>query len=87
LAPELGFEPSLALFSRDASGVAGFGDVEAIIGSVRPWLAPGGVVVIEMAEHQTSAARVLAESVGLLDAEDFDDLAEKRRGIVGRAPK
>ena len=87
LAPELGFEPSLALFSRDASGVAGFGDVEAIIGSVRPWLAPGGVVVIEMAEHQTSAARVLAESVGLLDAEEFDDLAEKRRGIVGRAPK
>ena len=87
LAPELGFEPSLALFSRDASGVAGFGDVEAIICSVRPWLAPGGVVVIEMAEQQTSAARVLAESVGLLDVEEFDDLAEKRRGIVGRAPK
>jgi len=87
LDPVLSHEPDEALFSADsADGVPGFSDVETLIRGALPWLAPGGVLAIEMAENQVEAARGLATSSGFVNVETIIDLAGKPRGVVGEAP-
>jgi release factor glutamine methyltransferase len=87
MAIELSFEPPGALFSEDAvDGTPGFADVEAIITDAASWLAPGGVLAIEMAEHQVAPAMAMAMAHGLEGVEAFEDLAGKPRGIVAVAP-
>ncbi len=87
LAIELSHEPRGALIAADAAdGTPGFADVAEIIDGALGSLAPGGILVIEMAEHQVEVALARASTVGLVDLEAFADLAGHPRGIVGRAP-
>jgi len=87
LAIELSFEPRTALIGADGDdGTPGFADVAVVIDEAGAWLAPGGIVVVEMAEHQVPVALERASAAGLVDLEAFADLAGHPRGIVGRAP-
>jgi release factor glutamine methyltransferase len=87
LADELSFEPDEALFSPEsADGVPGFHDVARVIATARPWMAPGGIVALEMAEHHVDHALELAVDAGFEGVEGFVDLAGKPRGIIGTAP-
>ena len=87
LAVELSFEPRMALISADADdGTPGFAEVAAVIDGAVGSLAPDGIVVVEMAEHQVAVAIGRAEAAGLVDVHDIVDLAGHPRGIVGRAP-
>ena len=77
----------MALFAADADDATpGFADVASVIDGALDSLAPGGIVVVEMAEHQVPVALERSRSSGLVDLEAFDDLAGHPRGIVGRAP-
>ena len=87
MAVELSFEPPGALFSEDApDGTPGFADVAAVIDGARSWMAPGGVLGVEMAEHQVAPAVAMAVACRFEDVEAFEDLAGKPRGIVAVAP-
>ena len=87
LAIEMRHEPRSALIAPAADDdTPGFADVAAVIDGAPDSLAPRGIVVIEMAEHQVPVARRRAESVGLVEVRDFTDLAGHPRGIVGSAP-
>ena len=87
LGVELAYEPRTALFAADADDATpGFADVASVIDGALDSLAPGGIVVVEMAEHQVPVALDRARSGGLVDLVAFDDLAGHPRGIVGRAP-
>jgi release factor glutamine methyltransferase len=87
LDPVLGYEPAEALFApQGRDGTAGFGDVEAIIGESIRWLAPCGILAVEMGEDQLDAAVRLGEQIGLVDLSCFLDLAGRRRGILAAAP-
>ncbi len=87
LGVELAYEPRMALFAADADDATpGFADVASVIDGALDSLAPGGIVVVEMAEHQVPVALERSRSSGLVDLEAFDDLAGHPRGIVGRAP-
>ena len=87
LAVELSHEPRSALFAADAAdGTPGFADVAEVIDGALGTLAPGGILVLEMAEHQVDVAVARAAAAGLVGVEPFADLAGHPRGIVGRAP-
>jgi len=87
LAVELSHEPRTALISDDADdGTPGFADVAAVIDGALGSLASGGIIVIEMAEHQVPVALMRAEVVGLVGVRAFVDLAGHPRGMVGIAP-
>ena len=87
LAIELGFEPRSALIAPEGDdGTPGFADVAAVIDGARSSLAPQGIIVIEMAEHQVPVALRRAEAAGLGELEAFVDLAGLPRGIIGIAP-
>ena len=87
LAIELTHEPRTALIADDADdGTPGFADVAAVISGALGSRAPGGIVVLEMAEHQVPVALEFAGAAGLIDLRAFDDLAGHPRGIVGSAP-
>jgi release factor glutamine methyltransferase len=87
LAEELFYEPEQALFAMDSpDGVSGFAAVMSVIKGARPWLRPGGVIGVEMAEIHVEPALALAGDVGLVDVAPIFDLAEKPRGIVANAP-
>lgn len=87
LADELYFEPDEALFAPEsADGVPGFRDVAHIVTHALAWMAPGGIVAVEMAEHHVDHALELATDAGFVDVEGFVDLAGKPRGIIGTAP-
>lgn len=84
---ELAHEPRAALIASDGDdGTPGFADVAVVIDGALGSLAPGGIVVIEMAEHQVPIALERARAVGLIGLRSFDDLAGHPRGIVGTAP-
>ncbi len=83
LAQELFYEPQDALFAMDAQGIPGFRDVAYLLENVIPWMAHGGVVAIEMAEHQVGPACEFATDRGLAAVQPILDLAGKLRGIVG----
>ena len=83
LAQELFYEPQDALFAMDAQGIPGFRDVAYLLENVIPWMAHGGVVAIEMAEHQVGSACEFATDRGLAAVQPILDLAGKLRGIVG----
>jgi release factor glutamine methyltransferase len=87
LAPELSFEPELALFGEDSpAGVPGFASVAHLIEEAPHWLAPGGWLALEMSEIQVSFAIGHALRMGFVGVEGFVDLAGCPRGIVGRKP-
>lgn len=75
-----GHEPSGALYA----GPRGTEDLEAILAGAAPWLAPGGVVVLECGPHQASGLVVTAASLGFADTEVHVDLTGRDRTVVAR---
>jgi release factor glutamine methyltransferase len=84
LDPVLRYEPRGALVAPDASGVAGFADVEAVMLGARPWLAPLGVLVLEHANTHRDAVLATVAVAGFSDVEDLDDAAGQPRVLVAR---
>jgi release factor glutamine methyltransferase len=87
LDPVLDHEPSGALYAQSGSdGSPGMAEVESILDGLRPWLAPRGLLAVEMGEDQVRPALALAGARGLVELAAFEDLAGRPRGIVGFAP-
>ena len=83
LPPEItDHEPPVALFSGETGQEA---TVEILSGSAK-WLAPGGAVVLEMADGTTAQVQDLAHSSGLVDVSVHRDLAGTERVLVARRP-
>ena len=74
------WEPSDALLA----GPDGFDDVEHLIEEAPNWLAPDGVLVVEMAPDQTTRAAELAAERGFDDVRVEPDLSGRDRMIVAR---
>ncbi|HET9690443.1 MAG TPA: peptide chain release factor N(5)-glutamine methyltransferase [Acidimicrobiales bacterium] len=71
-------EPHDALFS----GPTGLEDVEAVVTGAPRWLAPGGVLVVEVAPHQADPAADAATAAGLAAVRVASDLAGRPRALV-----
>ncbi|MGH9099719.1 MAG: peptide chain release factor N(5)-glutamine methyltransferase [Acidimicrobiales bacterium] len=85
LDPQVRCEPYGALVAAPGSdGAPGFAAAETVLTSAREWLAPGGAVVVEMAPHQTGAARELATRAGYAEVRVERDLAGRQRALVAR---
>lgn len=83
LPPVVGeWEPRGAL----RSGPTGLEDVELVLRGAPDWLRPGGVVVVEMAPHQTAAAADVALAAGLCAVEVAPDAVGRDRAVVARRP-
>ena len=54
------FEPESALFA----GSDGLRDIEAIVTGAREWLAPGGILIVEIGHRQGDAVSALARDAG-----------------------
>jgi release factor glutamine methyltransferase len=86
LPSEVRSEPAGALVAVAGSdGTPGLGDVESVLQQSWRWLSRPGVVVIELAPHQATAASGLARSLGYLDVEVAPDLASRPRALIGWA--
>ena len=71
------FEPESALFA----GSDGLSDIETIVHGAREWLAPGGILIVEIGHRQGDAVRALAQDAGF-DPESIEirlDLAQRPR--------
>ena len=77
-----GWEPSAAL----VPGPTGLEAYEAILGEAGEWLAPGGVVVLEIGASQGTAVASLAVAAGLDAVGVVEDLAGLDRTVVARRP-
>lgn len=87
LDPVLDYEPAGAIYAPTSKGgVAGFAHVETIILNCRDWLSSGGILCLEMSEHQVPVAMELARDLGLREVEEIRDLAGYPRGITAVAP-
>lgn len=84
LDPVLGYEPRVALVAADASGVAGFSDVETIIKESPAWLSPAGVLVCEHGNEHGAAALATALSASFSSVDDLSDLAGQPRVLIAR---
>lgn len=81
LPPEVGdWEPREAL----VPGPTGLEAIEQIVAGAPGWLAPAGVLVVEIGEAQGDAVRRLAEAAGLEGATIHVDLAGRPRALVAR---
>ena len=81
LVPEVrDFEPRLAL----DGGKDGLDVFRAILSQSQAFLAPGGVIAVELHETCLEAARSLAEAAGFADVLIVDDLAGKPRVLVAK---
>ncbi len=76
----LRYEPHQALFS----GVEGTDDLARIINGAPTWLAPDGVLVLEMSPEQTLWASNRAKEVGLVDVKIHDDFTARPRALSAR---
>lgn len=86
LPPEVRREPHRALVAAAGSdGTPGLAAVEAVLAGAPGWLAPGGVVVVELAPHQAAAGVRVARRAGLRAVRVAPDLAGRDRAVVGRA--
>lgn len=74
------WEPRTAL----EAGPVGLEAVAAVIEGAPGWLAPAGILVVEIAPHQADRARELARAAGLQGVEVRPDLAGRDRALVGR---
>ena len=76
LPPEVtNHEPHQALYA----GERGTEHVESILSSAPIWLSAGGIVVLEMAPHQTDYVAEIAVGQGYSDVKITDDLAGRKR--------
>ncbi len=76
LPPEVtNYEPHQALYA----GERGTEHVESILSSAPVWLLAGGIVILEMAPHQTDYIAEIAVAQGYSDVKITDDLAGRKR--------
>ncbi|HEV2766134.1 MAG TPA: peptide chain release factor N(5)-glutamine methyltransferase [Acidimicrobiales bacterium] len=81
LPPEVeAWEPGEAL----VAGPSGLEHVERILAEAPAWLAPAGVVVLELAPHQAERAAGGARAAGFAEVEVRPDLAGRARILVAR---
>ena len=76
------WEPAPALFA----GPDGLDAIRHIVASAPPWLAPAGVIVLEIGDGQGTAAAALLRSAGFGDVMVLPDLAGRDRVVLGRMP-
>ncbi|MCY3560194.1 MAG: peptide chain release factor N(5)-glutamine methyltransferase [bacterium] len=76
------YEPPVALYS----GPAGMEATEEILAGAPEWLAPGGALVLEMADGAAARVTRLARSAGLAEVAVHPDLAGADRVLVARRP-
>jgi release factor glutamine methyltransferase len=74
------WEPRSALHA----GPTGLEDLAAIVSSAPDWLEPAGVLVVELAPHQTAAVERLARTAGFGQIEFRLDLAGRERVLIAR---
>ncbi len=75
------WEPRVAL----VSGPSGLEAIDTIVAGARDWLDPdAGVLVVELAPHQASAARDTAVGAGFDSVDVVRDLAGRDRALVAR---
>lgn len=67
------------------AGPEGLDDLRRIVDEAPAWMAPGGVLVLEMAPSQTSVVARWCETRGLRSSV-HDDLAGRPRAVVARRP-
>jgi release factor glutamine methyltransferase len=83
LDPEVRLEPYGALVAEDGSGgEPGAAAVQEVIAGAARWLAPSGVLVVEIAPHQARAALESAHRAGLKAPRVEQDLAGRDRALV-----
>ena len=83
LPPEIAdHEPPAALYS----GPTGTEATQVILAGAPEWLAPGGAVVLEMADGTAGRVEDLAHAAGLADIAVHHDLAGHERVLVARRP-
>jgi release factor glutamine methyltransferase len=75
-----GWEPWSAL----EAGPTGLEDLAAVVAAAPEWLAPEGVLVMELAPHQAPEVERLARAAGFDDVEARLDLAGRLRVVVAR---
>ena len=81
LPPEVAdHEPQVALYS----GRTGLEATSTILSGAPVWLAPGGALVLELADGTAGRVRELAQSAGLVDVAVHRDLAGRERVLVAR---
>jgi len=76
-------EPHSALFSGDD----GLDDIRTLTAQSSDWLAPGGMLIVEMGYTQADAVREIFVNVGLVNVETHADFAGKPRFTVGFASR
>ena len=74
-------EPHSALFAGDD----GLDDIRVLSAQATQWLAPGGLLIIEMGYTQADAVHELFERAGFVDVVTHQDLAGKARFTAGYA--
>jgi release factor glutamine methyltransferase len=74
------WEPERALHA----GPHGLEAIEVIVAGAPEWLARPGVLVVELAPHQASAAVALAQAAGFHEIRVAQDLAGRDRALVAR---
>jgi release factor glutamine methyltransferase len=74
------WEPRSAL----EAGPTGLEDLTAIVTAAPDWLLPTGVLVIELAPHQTAAVERMARTSGFAEVDVGLDLAGRERVLVAR---
>ena len=74
------WEPKFAL----EAGPTGLEAVREILHGAIGWVRPGGVVVLEIAPHQSAPAAAIAREAGFAAVEVHPDLAGRDRALVAR---
>jgi release factor glutamine methyltransferase len=76
------WEPRAAL----VAGPRGDEAIRVLLASAIAWLAPGGVLVLEIAPHQREVALALGAEHGWTSIEVHTDLSGRDRAVVARSP-
>lgn len=74
------WEPGSAL----VAGPRGTEDLEHLVDAAVEWLAPAGLLVLELAPHQAEAIAERARRVGYVEAQVVADLTGRDRAVVAR---
>lgn len=78
----LAWEPHDALFA----GASGLDDLRVIADGATTWLAPGGMLVVEMGHTLADAVSTMFADAGLIDVAVHQDLAQRNRFVTGVRP-